>query len=865
MLRSEVNYSELSPMMQQYMDIKDEHLDELLFYRIGDFYELFFEDGITCSRELELTLTGKNAGLKERIPMCGVPFHSVKPYLEKLVEKGYKVAICEQLEDPKNTKGMVKRGVVQVISKGTITDYEMMAPKDNNYIGSILDYGNSYVLTYADISTGELNILLTKRNDNAILNEILNLGLKEVVLVDNSNTVLVNILKNNYGIEISYSNKYLDEGYETLYKNLSDQRFIMGIKHLFYYLTITNLKDVSHINTVNIIDKDKYLSMDVHTIRNLELFETLRLKERTYSLIWLLDKCKTSMGSRKLKNWLLNPLKDAVELNERYDKIEKINTEFIIKEELRNDLYEVYDLERLCGKLTAGSINARDLLQIKHSLEIMPNIINNVKKLGFNYEIEDNHEIYELLDKAIYENPPVTIKEGNLIKENYNSELDELKEIRSGGKNFIASFEEKLKEETGIKNLKVGYNRVFGYYIEVSKGQSKMVMDEFGWERRQTLTNCERFISPELKEKEVLILNAEERIIELEYQLFNDVKEKIKEHIFSLKKSAEVISELDAIISLAVCAEEYSLVRPKLTDKHEILIKDGRHPVVEVVSNGSYVANDCLMREGTDTLLITGPNMSGKSTFMRQLAIIVIMAQTGSFVPAKSATLPIIDKIFTRIGASDDLVSGESTFMVEMKEACNAILNATKNSLILFDELGRGTATYDGMSLAQAILEYINKHIKCKTLFSTHYHELTSLAIDIKAVKNVHVDAHEENGKVTFLHKVVSGPIDKSYGIHVARLALMPEELLKRAEEILKIYEDNDTMNNKTSQVSLFDIEEEIEEEKNDVEKEIVVDTRFIEDLKEINLDNLRPIDALYELSKLKNKYINCENKDEIK
>lgn len=853
MKRNEVKYEELSPMMQQYLDIKNKHLDELLFYRIGDFYELFFEDGETASRELELTLTGKNAGLKERIPMCGVPFHSVKPYIEKLIDKGYKVAICEQLEDPKSTKGMVKRGVVQVISRGTLTDYEMMKPKDNNYIASILDFGNSYVLTYSDISTGEMNSLTIKRDDITLMNEILNLGVKEVILTDSENSKLINDLKNTYGIEISYSNSYLESDYEYLYKDIKDSKIIMGIKHLLYYLVITNMKDLSHITNVEIVDKDEYLSMDIHTVRNLELFETLRLKERTYSLIWLLDKCKTAMGSRKLKSWLLHPLKDKTELNKRYEKIEKLNTEFIIKEQLREKLYEVYDLERLCGKLNTGSLNARDLLQIKNSLAYIPEIKGYMKELGFNEELDELRDIYELLEKAINPDAPITLKDGALIQNGYNSDLDELRSIRSGGKDFIASFEEKLKNDTGIKNLKVGYNKIFGYYIEVSKGQSKMVQTDFGWERRQTLTNCERFISPELKEKEALILNAEERIIDIEYQLFMEIKETVRKKIFELKRDAEILSELDAILSLAVCAEEYNLVKPVLTDKHEIIIKDGRHPVVEVVSKNGYVANDCIMKENTNTLLITGPNMSGKSTFMRQLAIIILMAQMGSYVPAKEATLPIIDKIFTRIGASDDLVSGESTFMVEMKEACNALLNATKSSLILFDELGRGTATYDGMSLAQAILEYVNKNIGCKTLFSTHYHELTALSKEMSTIKNVHVDAHEENGEVTFLHKVVSGPIDKSYGIHVAKLAHMPEELLKRASEILSVYEAKDTKNKKVEQVSFFDEEETPKEQKPEVKTEIqYIKSEVEEELKNINVDNLRPIDALNSLYKLK-------------
>ena len=789
MNRNEVNREQLSPMMRQYMEIKEQYSDELLFFRLGDFYELFFEDGIIASRELELTLTGKNAGLNERIPMCGVPFHSVNPYIEKLVEKGYKVAICEQLEDAKNVKGTVKRGVVEVISKGTIVNLESLSEHDNNYIASVLDLEYLYILTYADISTGELNSLSITHNNEKLINEILHLNIKEVIFENNNNIELLNILKNNYSIEISINSNYLTEGYDNLINSISDARVKQGLRHLLYYLVIKELKDLSHISKVNVINKNDYLEMDVHTIRNLELVETLRLKERTYSLIWLLDKTKTAMGSRKLKTWLLNPLRNKDEIIARYNKIEIFNNEFLLKDELRNLLFEIYDLERLCAKVICGNLNARDLLQIKNSLSVLPRISEIIKELKFSYNINIHKEIYDLLNNSIYENPPLSMKEGYLIKDGYNNELDELKKIRSGGKYFIAEFELKIKESTGIKNLKVGFNRVFGYYIEISKGQAQYVSDEFGWERRQTLANCERFISPELKEKESLILNAEEKIFELEYNLFCEIREIIRKEVLELKETANIISELDALLSLAVCADEYNLVKPSINLENKIEIIDGRHPVIERVNKSMYVPNDVIMDNSTDVLLITGPNMSGKSTYMRELAIIVIMAQMGSFVPAKSANLPIIDKIFTRIGASDDLVSGESTFMVEMKEACNALRNATNNSLILFDELGRGTATFDGMSLAQAILEYVAKNIKCKTLFSTHYHELTRLEHEFLNVKNVHVAAKEEGNMITFLHKVRSGPADKSYGIHVARLAKMPDELLNRAQNILNEYE----------------------------------------------------------------------------
>ena len=841
MKRSEVNREELSPMMKQYMEIKDNYEEEILFFRLGDFYELFFEDGVLVSHELELTLTGKNAGLKERIPMCGVPFHSVKPYLEKLVDKGYKVAICEQLEDPKNVKGVVKRGVVQVVSKGTFVDLDFLKEYDNSYIGSVLDFKTKYVLTYTDISTGEFYVCFVEHEIDKLLSEILNLNLASVILADNTDTVLIDTLKNSYGINVYINSEYLENQYENIYKHIKDFYLITGIKHLLYYLVVKELKDLSHVKEVKVVNKENYLALDIHTTRNLELFETLRLKERTYSLIWLLDKTKTAMGSRKLKSWLQNPLVDREKIEKRYDQIEKLNNEFILKEEIRNDLYEVYDLERLCAKVICGSLNARDVIQIKNSLKVLPNIIKKVQELKFNLEIASHQELYDLLEKAIIDNPPLTLKEGSLIKPGYSAELDELRSVSKGGKEFIASLENSEKERTGIKNLKVGYNKVFGYYIEISKSNLKDIDPSWGFERRQTLANCERFITPTLKEKEALVLNAEEKIGELEYNLFLEIKDKIKNEIFALKTTASAISELDAIISLSVVSEEYNLVRPTITDEANLKIKQGRHPVVERVSKSEYIANDCIMDSTTNTLLITGPNMSGKSTYMRQLAIIIIMAQMGSFVPAKSATLPIFDKIFTRIGASDDLVSGESTFMVEMLEACNAIKNATAKSLILFDELGRGTATYDGMSIAQAILEYVNKNIKCKTLFSTHYHELTSLDKEFPNIKNVHVTALEENGNITFLHKVKNGAVDKSYGIHVAKLAGMPKELLKRADEVLNIYESKGKKSVKVQEQLIFDLDAKEDEKEDMLKKELA-------SIDPLNITPMEAINILYDL-----------------
>jgi len=841
MKRSEVDKSKLSPMMLQYLEIKENYLDALLFYRIGDFYELFFEDAEIASRELELTLTGKNAGLDERVPMCGVPHHSSKSYVEKLVNKDYKVAICEQVEDPRFAKGMVKREVVEVVTKGTIVDLEFLDAVDFNYIGGLMDYNYSYLLTYMDISTGEVNSVSLIHDENVVINEIISLGIKELIVMSDISIELTNILKSKYGINISVSEEMLDDEYTSIYTDVEDEKVIYGIKQLLYYLHVKELKDLSHLSHVNIIKKDNYLEMDIHSIRNLELIETLRLKERKYSLLWLLDKTRTAMGARTLKSWLLNPLKSKDLIEKRYDMIESLNNNFLVKEQLREALYEVYDLERLCGKVACGNLNARDVLQIKNSLKVIPDINHMLEDFKFDFKLENHDELYELLEKAIYEDPPITVKEGNLIKEGYNQELDELKEIRSGGKAFISGIEEKARTETGIQNLKVGYNKVFGYYIEVTKGQVDKVLPEYGWERKQTLTGAERYVSPELKEKEALILNAEEKIIDLEYNLFNEIREELKKNIFKLKTSARILGEIDCLQSLSVASEEYHLIRPTLNEEGLIDIKNGAHPVVEIVSKNTYIKNDIFMDKDTSTLLITGPNMSGKSTYMRQLAITVIMAQMGSFVSADEANIQIFDKIFTRIGASDDLVSGESTFMVEMLEAKNAIVGATPNSLILFDELGRGTATYDGMSLARAILEYVSKNIKCKTLFSTHYHELTDLDKKFKSIKNVHVEAKEEDRKITFLHKIKDGAVDKSYGIHVAKLAGLPDELIERADEILKVYEND---SKKSSSKDLIEqISFSFEQPK---------ESKVDEYLKTIDPLNTTPIEAINILYKLK-------------
>lgn len=843
MTRSEVDRQKVSPMMRQYLETKDNYEDVILFYRIGDFYEMFFEDAINVSHDLELTLTGKNAGLDEKIPMCGVPHHAANIYIDKLIDKGYKVAICEQVEDPKDAKGIVKREVIRIVSKGTVMSDDMLDAKNNNFIGALKDLGHCFSLSYADLSTGEFISVLVEYELEKIINEIVNDNITELIINGNVDPRITNTLKNNYSITISKEDRDIEiKEYKDLYKDIKDVRIISSVCVLLNYLTSTQKRSIDHLQNVKVKDYKTYLKMDIHTKRNLELTENLRTKERTYSLLWLLDKTKTAMGSRMLKQMIENPLIDKEEIENRYDMVSKLLEEFLLKDELKELLNEVYDLERLAGRVSFGNANARDLLQLKSSLKVLPRIKEIVSILGFNLVIDDLTDLYEFLDKSIYENPPITLKEGYLIKSGYNKELDDLKLARSGGKDFIAKLEEKEKERTGIKNLRVGYNRVFGYYIEVSKGNSRQVKEEFGWERKQTLANNERFITPELKEKEQLILGAEEKIINLEYELFTNIRCKVKEVIPTIQLTAKMVAKLDVMIAFATVTEENNYTRPIITPDKEVKIIEGRHPVVEKVLNGEFVSNDIIFTKDKYVELITGPNMAGKSTYMRQMAMIVIMAQIGCFVPARKAYLPIFDKIFTRIGASDDLVSGESTFMVEMKEANRAILGATEHSLILFDELGRGTATYDGISLAQAIIEYIHDNIKAITFFSTHYHELTSLEEHKAHIKNVHVSAHEENGVITFLHKVKDGSVDKSYGIHVAKLAQLPDSLIKRADEILKTYENKKPKKEVVSQISMNLEESVATPNKYDIIK------KKLDDINPLELSPMEALNVLYEL-----------------
>lgn len=839
MERKDVDLNLVSPMMREYLQTKSEYEGIILFYRLGDFYEMFFDDAITASHELELTLTGKQCGLSERVPMCGIPHHALNVYLEKLIDKGYKVAICEQMEDPKTTKGIVKREVIQIVSKGTLTSPEIVNEKDFNYIASIKDYGYVYALSYADLLSGKVCASLIKHDIDKLISQIVNLNIKELVLNKDFDTRVVNILKNNYNIYISYYDN--DETYTShnIFQNITDDKLIKNTSLLLNYLTNSLKQDITHVQMVEYIDTSIFLDLDKECIKNLELVETIRSKERQNSLLGFMDKTKTAMGSRLLKSFIISPSIDVDEITKRQNLTEKFINDFISTSELRNLLYEIYDLERLTGKVACSTLTAKDMLQLKGSIKVLPNINEILKRYDLPL-LETFDDIYKLLDSSIKEDAPFTIKEGGIIKDGYNSEVDELRSIKTNGKDFISNFEREEKERTGIKGLKIGFNKVFGYYIEVPKGQINLVKEEFNYDRKQTISNCERYITPLLKEKENLILTAEEKLNNLEYQIFISIKEEIKKSISKLQTVSSKIAYYDCIQSFAKIAEDYNFIKPTINSDNIVEIIGGRHPVVESVIESEYIDNDILMDKDTNILIITGPNMSGKSTYMREFGIIAILNQIGSYVPAKKCNIPIFDKIFTRIGASDDLVGGESTFMVEMKESANAIKNATSKSLILFDELGRGTSTYDGMSLAGAIIEYINENIKCKTLFSTHYHELTEMENKYSGIKNVHVKALEEEGNITFLHKVLPGSVDKSYGINVAKLADLPNNIIDRANELLVFYENKSNKKEKVIKQFTLDLDT-----KTDILREYI---------KTINPLEVTPMQAINILDEIKKK-----------
>ncbi len=834
-----------SPMMMKYLEVKEQYKDTLLLYRLGDFYELFFDDAKIASRELELVLTGKDAGAEERVPMCGMPHHAVKGYIEKLIKKGYKVAIAEQLEDPATAKGLVKRGVIQVVTPGTMIDTGL-EEKRNNYIAAIEDFTTFFVVSYADLSTGEVGVLNIEHDENSLTNELEALECKEVIVDPKFKLSYLDLMKAKHNITVSFQEETeITIEYESLLANTNDIRQEKAIVRLVDYLTRTQMRSLDYLQPAKVIKTKQYLQMDAFTRFNLELTRTIRSDDRFGSLLWILDKTKTAMGGRLLQRYIVRPLADQSEIERRLDNVEALANHYLERMEIINGLKEVYDLPRLIGRIGYGNANAKDLIQLSKSLKVVPSIKESIYKIGspslnsLADAMPNLSAINELIEASIVENPPFTIKEGGMIKQGYNADLDELNSLSRGGKEWISRLEAIERERTGIKGLKIGFNKVFGFYIEITNSYLPLVKDEFGYIRKQTLTNGERFITQELKEKEALVLGAEDKAIKLEYEIFVSIRDEIKKYTEQIQKLAEQLSIVDVLTSFAEVSIANDFVRPLFNDNHKMEINEGRHPVIEkVIGHNAYVPNNTYLDESKNLLLITGPNMGGKSTYMRQVTLIVIMAQIGCFVPAKYANLSVVDQIFTRIGASDDLVSGQSTFMVEMSEANNALKNATRNSLIIFDEIGRGTSTYDGMALAQAIIEYISLNIKAFTLFSTHYHELTALEGRLPGLYNISVGIHEENEKVTFLYKIIEGAANKSYGINVARLAHLPDDLLSRATQILETLEQN--------KATTGIVEYKVAEKK-------VEEPEYIKQIKNLDPLAMTPMEALnflYELQK---------------
>ncbi len=864
-----------TPMIQQYLKIKAEYQDAFLFFRLGDFYEMFFEDALNASQELEITLTSREGGTEDRIPMCGVPYHSAQGYIERLIEKGYKVAICEQTEDPKQAKGVVRREVIQLITPGTVMEGRSLHEKENNYLATITQFSDgTYGFAYTDLSTGENKVTLLPAKEDEVLNEISVLGAKEVVISEQLDEKLQKKMRERNVLAISYEEQTeVAESFAGLTKDLNQEKFKIAAARLFNYLHRTQKRSLDHLQPVTTYQVHQFMKIDYFSKHNLELTETIRTKGKKGSLLWLLDETKTAMGGRLLKQWVDRPRIDRQEIERRLSLTGNFIEAYFERKELQERLKEVYDLERLAGRVAFGNVNARDLKQLLRSLQQIPYLHDILSRIsGQETEalagsLDHCEDIVDILEQAIVDNPPLSIKDGNIIKDGFNEQLDQYRDASRNGKTWIAQLERDEREKTGIKSLKIGYNRVFGYYIEVTRSNLQH-LEEGLYERKQTLANAERFITPALKEKEALILEAEEKCGELEYELFCEIRDQVKEHIPRLQALAKTVSEIDVLLSFAEVSEERKYVKPEFSDSREIAIEEGRHPVVEkVLDSQEYVPNDCKMSGEREILLITGPNMSGKSTYMRQVALTAILAQIGCYVPASKAVLPIFDQVFTRIGAADDLVSGQSTFMVEMLEAKNAIANATQDSLILFDEIGRGTSTYDGMALAQAIIEHVHNRIGAKTLFSTHYHELTILEDELEKLNNVHVSAIEHNGRVVFLHKIKEGPADKSYGIHVAELAGLPKELIKRADEILSSLEEarvekpvpvtpdgNEAVKEapppspQASQLSFFDEPVQVKKQELGAKEKKVVEK--IRDMDILNLTPLQAMNVLYELQK---------------
>ncbi|NEW62879.1 DNA mismatch repair protein MutS [Granulicatella sp. zg-ZJ] len=842
----------MTPMMAQYFSVKENYKDCLLFYRLGDFYELFYDDAKIASEVLEITLTSRNKNAQNPVPMCGVPHHAAQEYIKTLVDKGYKIAICEQLEDAKLTKGMVKRDVVQVITPGTVLDPKNKDDKKNHYLASLI-YAQGYHLAYVDIATGEIKVTSTS-NDESLLNELRSLDIFEIVYY-NLPDAIIKQLQQHFSYVLSKQEQNMDStAFETILEPVYHKQQLEAVQLLLAYVNRTQKRSLVHLQPVQVYEINHFLKLDYNAKYNLELTESIRTKTKKGSLLWLLDETKTAMGGRMLRQWMEKPLIDKSKIESRQQKVANLMNHYFERMDLVQALKSVYDLERLVARVSFGSVNARDLIQLKTSLEQIPMIKEYLLLMNETGEWTDTLEqmdsldhITHLIENAIIDEPPISTKEGGVIKNGYDELLDKYRDAMVNGKQWIANLQQQEREKTGIKTLKIGYNRVFGYYIEVTKG-SLHLLPEGQYDRKQTLANAERFITPELKEKERIILEAEEKSVQLEYELFVSIREQIKQYSAALQLLAKQVASIDVLQSFAYVSEQYHYVKPILHQHQQtIFIKNGRHPVVEkVIGIHKYVPNDLVMSDDNTLLLITGPNMSGKSTFMRQLALTVIMAQMGCFVPADTAELPIFDRIFTRIGAADDLISGQSTFMVEMLETNQAIQYATEKSLLLFDEIGRGTATYDGMALAEAILRYVHHHVHAIALFSTHYHELTVLDKELKGLRNVHVGAIEENGELIFLHKLMEGPADKSYGLHVAQLAGLPKELLLEATHILERLEvgQKDVPISKEpiqEQVSLF---EELELKEKDV----------LQELRTMDMSHLTPMDVMIKMNELQKK-----------
>lgn len=837
-----------TPMMQHYLKMKEENPDAILFYRLGDFYEMFFDDAKLVSQELDLVLTGRSAGVEEKVPMCGVPFHAANSYISRLVKKGYKVAICEQLEDPSNAKGLVDRGIVKIVTPGTYMDSTMDA-KTTNYMASCDISSFEITVVYCELSTGELKYQTLQRSLVALQKALLEQNVSELVCPMAMDKKWMSALEEMETILISKHKKSsVDSQDLPLLNGIESESLKEAFALLMAYLKDTQKQHIDHFLPIESMDKDKVLVMDYETKNHLELVSSQSTNAKAESLWSFMDKCQSAMGSRLLKRWIEYPLIDAKKIAKRQAAIKGLKENFMLRENLKEHLVYVYDMERLASRMAYGSASPRDVLQLVATLEHAKPILDLAISLDSYPEfsqVPDCQELYNEIKNAIVENPPLTLKEGGVFNDGYNQELDEVRRIAKKGKDFILELEAKERERTGVKSLKVGYNRIFGYFIEVRNGNLSNIKDEFGYHAKQTLANATRFVTQELKEKEEQILHAQETKVKLEQSLFNDLLLRIKKDLFDLHACAQALSTIDVLVSLAILASEKGYVCPVFHPGYNVNVVEGKHPILDDrMKKKRYVSNDWKMSEDEHVQLITGPNMGGKSTYMRQNALLVVMAQMGSFIPAKTAELPIFDRIFTRIGASDDILTGKSTFMVEMMEANAALCYATKHSLILFDEIGRGTATYDGMALAQAMLEYIDEAIGAKTLFSTHYHELTDLEKEHPSMHNVHVDVREEKNEIEFRYRIIDGKADKSYGINVARLAHLPKVVLDRAAQLLTNFENQD--NNQNYQPSLF-VMEQVQPEK----------SKLLQQLQELDIDSMTPrdaLDCLYELKKLSEK-----------